>query len=1151
MGRSSIPPICLIYALLSTCNAPAQAPQAVIRGTVTDESGAVIPGARVAARRADTGVSRTAETAADGRYYLPYLSPGVYTVTAEREGFQKTVAPRVELSVNQIATIDMVLRVGAITQELTVEARGAGVEKESGALGTVIDNREIDSLPLLGRNPYALVELAPGVRTSARWNELAVDETSQAVVSVNGARGNQSEFLLDGAPNSNPIRNNPVVIPSVAAVQEFKVETNAFSAEFGRAAGGVINVVTKSGNNQLRGEVYEFFRNDLFDASDFFANRAGADRPTLRYNQFGGSLGGPLRRNRAFFFANYEGVRTRQGMTFLSTVPTNQQRSGDFSQTYYRGTQLIVMYDPATTRPDPRTAGRSVRDPFPGNRIPAERADRVARNLTALFPLPNTAGDPVTGVNNFVSTEPQTIRKDMLTGRVDYHTGSSLRLYGRYSFDGTPFNRPDVYHNIGTPSFGPQNFRRQSFALDSVQTLSPRAVLNLRYSFSRLRNRNAPRSADTDLASLGYPANLASQMGINLMPPIVISGMGSRFSGGNISTGTTLGSDLVVRTAGENHTGAATWTRVAGRQTVRAGGDLRLYRLNSYYHPDGANSFDFNASFTQGPNPAAASVTAGHGFASFLLGLGSGGGVQIVPSLALRQVYWAAFIQDDIKPVRRLTVNLGLRYEYGSPLVDRFDQLANFDYAAPPPLRTNLALRGVLKFVGVNGVPRGQVEPDRNNLAPRLGFAYALAPKLAIRGGAGLFYSASTGHGPNAASYGTSGFLANTTFVGSINGLTVLRSLSNPYPDGIVQPTGNRLGPATLLGQAISYADRGNTTPYAEQWSFSIQAEVPGRILVDVGYAGSRGLHLAANRTMNQLPSAFLSFGDALRETTPNPFLGQITQGALATSTVPRARLLRPFPHFDSVTSVYSNWGASAYHGLQVKAHRRMAQGLQFLASFSFSKTMGNVNSGEWGGENLGSSAVQDWSNLRAEWSVSELDISKRLAFSATWDLPFFKSARRKAAAAPFRGWQLAGVATASVGVPLGASCANNTTYSFGGNCRPDLLYNPALPAAERKAERWFDTAAFAQPAPYRFGNASRTIPGLRGDGARNVDLSLARVIRWKERRQMLIRMQAFNLTNTVRFAVPNASFGNQAFGTINAQLNRSRVLQAAITLRF
>ncbi|MFB3827862.1 MAG: carboxypeptidase regulatory-like domain-containing protein [Bryobacteraceae bacterium] len=1144
----------VLFLLLAAAVA-AQAPQAAIRGVVADESGAVMPGVQVTARNQDTGVASAARANQDGRYYLPYLAPGTYTVTAEQEGFQKAVLRGVTLSVNQTATIDLTMKIGQVSQEVTVEAQGVAVEKESGTIGTVIDSREIENLPLLGRNPYALIELVPGTRTSAHWNELAVDETSQAVVSINGARGNQSEFLLDGAPNSSPIRNNPVVIPSVAAVQEFKVETNGFSAEFGRSAGGVINVVTRSGTSRYRGEVYEFFRNDVFDASDFFANRAGAERPMLRYNQFGVSWGGPILRGRTFFFSNYEGVRTRQGVTFLSTVPTAAQREGDFSRTFIRTGQLITIYDPATTRPDPANPSRSLRAPFPANRIPLDRQDPVARNLTGFFPLPNTAGDPVSGVNNFVSTSAQTIRKDMVTARVDHHLSARQRVYGRYSVDATPFNRPDVYNNIASPSFGPQNFRRQSFTLDDVCTAGSSSILNARYSFSRLRNRNLPRSAGADLTKLGYPAGLAEQMAINVMPPISISGMNSRFSGGNIGTGLALGSDLMIRGAGENHTAAGTWTRVFGRQTVKTGGDLRLYRMNTFYHGDGANSFDFNAGFTQGPNPAAASPTAGYGYASFFLGLGNGGGVQIVPALALQQVYWAGFVQDDVKVTRRLTLNLGLRYDYGSPLTDRFNQLTNFDYGAPVPLNApGIDLRGALAFVGVGGVPRGQVNPDRNNVAPRFGFAYALSPRLVLRGGAGLFYAPTTGHGANAASYGTSGFLANTTFVGSVNGFTVLRSLSNPYPDGIVQATGSRLGPATLLGQSVSYTDRNSQTPYAEQWSFAIQGELPGRMLVDATYAGSRGLHLFANRIMNQLPSTFLSLGDTLRELAPNPVYGQVRQGVLNTSTLPRARLLRPFPQFDTMTAVDANWGASEYHALQLKLQKRMAHGVHFLASFSFSKIMGNVNSGEWGGENLGYSAVQDWSNLRSEWSVSELNIARRLTLSFTWEPPFGRARaflRRGPAAKLLGGWQIAGVATFSSGVPLGVACANNTTYSFGGGCRPDVLYNPALPAAERTAERWFDTAAFAQPAPYRFGNASRTIPGLLGDGIRNADLSLMRTLRVDEQRQVLLRMQAFNLTNSVRFAVPNHSFGNQAFGTMNAQLNRGRVLQAAVTVKF
>jgi outer membrane receptor protein involved in Fe transport len=1115
---------------------------ASVTGRITDPSGAVVPGATVTVQSVQTGVQTTVETNAEGYYHLPSLLPGSYHLTVRKAGFVPRRHTGLTLAVQQVARLDLSLEVGAVTETIEVRAQAVLLDSETSTLGQVVQGRQIVELPLLGRNPYALAGLVPGVRTAAGMNDLPVDQISTAFTSINGQRANQNEYLLDGAPNTAAAQNQPVIYANVDSVQEFKVETNSFSAEYGRAAGGVFNVVTKGGTNDHHFTVYDFFRNDKLNANDWFANRSGRRRPPFKFNQFGGTVGGPLVRNKTFYFGSVELVRYIQGITFTGTVPRPEQLTGDFSRTFNAAGALIQVYDPLSTRPNPAGAG-SVRDPFARNVIPADRIDPVARNIAKFWPGPNTAGVALTGVNNFARTDGNRVRKDTLSLRFDHHFSERNRIFSRFSYDDSPLNRAQAYgpEFPASPGAGPQVFSRRNAIVEDVHTFSPTLLGTFRWAYARLSNFRRPRSDGFDMATLGFPAGLAQQIGDPFaFPAIIVTGFNVTGSIPNIVVGGTLGATDTIAFGMDQHTWQAQLTKTFTRHTVKTGFDYRLIRANLAQHGDQATQFSFANNWTQGPNPAQSSATAGYALASFLLGVGAGS-VTPAPALAHQTTYYALFVQDDFKVTPRLTLNLGLRYDYESPRTDRFNQLTNFDYAVRPPLQApGLDLRGALSFVGVAGASRFQSDPDRNNFAPRLGFAYKLTAKTVLRGGGGFFFAPTTGLGGASGAFGVSGFTATTTLVTSLDGITPLTFLRNPYPNGITRATGSSLGAATLLGQTISFFDRSNRVPYAEQWNFNVQRELPGAVLLDLGYAGSHGLKFAQDRVLNQIPDAALALGNDLRTQVPNPFFGQIASGPLAQRTVSRAQLLRPFPHFDAVASTNANWAASIYHALQVKVEKRYARGFTVLGAYTYSKMMDDAT-GQFSGEALGGGGFQNWNSLRADRSVSSLDQTHRFIVNTVWALPF-GSGRR------WGGWEFGAVFSAFSGGPLGITSATNNTFSQGGGQRPDWSgRSPRL--ADPAPDRWFDTAVFSTPPAYRFGNAGRTFSGSRSDGTGQIDLSFHKNTRLGEKLAVQFRAEFFNLTNSPRFAPPNVNQGTNQFGVVGAQGNQPRIVQFALKL--
>jgi len=1150
----------LLVGLRSGCFA--QSTTAQITGRVSDQSGAVIPAVAITVANEETGMKRQTESNDLGNYSVPLLPPGTYRITAQKEGFKPVSRTGITLQVDQTARIDFVLDVGALTETVEVAARAPLLQSESSSLGQVVDGSKIQSIPLNGRSPFRLVQLTPGILSapaaSGQFGDLPVNTTWDSNISINGGRHQSNEVQIDGVPSTAGFFNQITTIPSIEATQEFKVQSNNLSAEWGRFSGGVINVSTRSGTNELHGSLYEFLRNSAFDANEFFNNRAGNKKPPFRMNQFGGSAGGPVwlgkfynGRNKTFFFADYQGTRWRRGDVFITTLPTSRERAGDFTKTLTPQGQMVQVYDPLTTRTDPARAGQYLRQPFPGNVLPQERISSIARRILTFYPAPNTAGDPVSGYNNFVSNASRKIDQNQVSVRIDHSVNDAWRMFGRIAANGTSLTQPDYYSNVATPSpgaVGTTPFHQRTAALDHTVTLNPATVLDIRYGFARWYQLRKTRSYGFDQRELGFPASLVSQFQIPVFPSISVEQYGA------------LGGQSYLNNGNDTHTLIVSVTKIVGRHNLKWGSDNRLRRINFFNVGGAGASYNFTRVFTRGPDPLRFYADAGNAMASLLLGYPASGSVPIVAGVSLQNFYFSGYLQDDIRSTNRLTMNVGLRYETESPYTERRNQINWFDVDLPSPAR-NAAfpnLTGGLRFAGVGGASRHVFDWDKNNFAPRLGFAWSVANRTVMRWGAGLFYSPVEASNNAVGFTPSSGYSATTPMVATLDGgLTPFRTLADPFPEGLVQPTRESLGAATFLGQAPSAWDAHPITPTTWQWNFDLQRQLAGDILIDVAYAGSRGIHLGyRNREMDTLNPQYLSLGAGLNALVDNPFAGTITVGTLAQPRVARRQLLLPFPQFTGVTIINMTSANSIYHSLQLKAEKRYAAGLGLLLSYTAGKLISDAPSQVSPiGEINNNSGVQNWYDLRSERAVSEQDVAQALTFSYVAELPVGKGKRlwgsvHGVTGQLLSGWQINGVSSYRSGFPLIV-----TAPIPGGGNRPNSTGRSAKITASRPRgealERWFDTSAFLLPPSFTLGNVGRTLPDVRGPSRINHDLSLIKNTALAERRTLQFRAEFFNLFNEPAFWQPDTGMGSGQFGAIRQTVGLPRVIQFALKLTF
>jgi hypothetical protein len=1090
-----------------------------------------------------------------GSFEIPYLISGVYVVTVEAAGFKRAVRNGIQLRVGDRITLDFALLLGDVAESVQVTGETPLLETSTAGIGLVMDQRRVQELPVVGGNPFYLTRLSAGVLASGgRSAGNAMDNGGATGNIVNGTRTNGSEATVDGSPVMT--NRNAAFSPPQDLVQEFKVNTSSYDASIGRVVGAVTNVSMKSGTNTIHGTA--FLDNSNIRAVPWFTNRflydpknnlSQQDRdrqiPTWLHRRWGATMTGPISipkvydgRNRTFWTFGFEDLTIQRNLSFTGTVPTAEQRRGDFSALLRLGARYQV-YDPFTTVPAPN--GRFSRQPVPGNVIPASRLDPVGVKIANYYPAPNQPGQNAEETNNFFNTQKINRENYIYTSRVDHNISSKNRFFFRW------FNQQ---HDNSTDSLGTITnvdlLDRTAWGAvaDDVHVFSPGLLLNVRYGITFESNINSRGSQGFDLTTLGLPSSLVTNI-INRLGPNGIAFPNVQVDG-NVYTA--LSNNGGSRAVTNYSTAGATLTKISGRHSTKYGVEYRLMRETGFNFGFAAPQLLFAGTFTRGPLDNAPAAPIGQGMASMLLGIPSGGTINNNASSAQESSYWGLFVQDDWRVTNKLTLNLGLRYEYEKPTTERYNRtIRSFDFATASPVTQQAAANyarapipqvgagafktvGGLLFAGVGGAPRSLWSGDKNNFAPRVGLAYTLNPKTVIRTGYGIFFDVI---GVDRVDVNQGGFNQPTNLIPTLdNGQTYVATLRNPFPNGIDPALGAAAGLSTFLGRGVSFFNSNPVNPYNQRWSFSVQRQLPGSVVIDVAYVGNRAAKLAVTRELNPIPREYLSTSatrdqaviDMLSRQVANPFAGiaAFSGTGLANQTVAVSQLLRPYPHFTSITTSFPA-GYSYYHSMQVAAEKRMSKGLSFQLSWTYSKFME-------------ATAYRNETDSVLEKVISDLDFTHRFVLSSIYEFPFGKG-RRWGGSMPYivdavlGGWQLQGWFEGQTGDTLGFGNA-----IFNGN-----LKDIPIPVSQRRAERWFNTdAGFNRNSAQVLANNIQTLStrftGVRADGINNFDLAMFKNLKIKERYTAQFRIENFNALNHVQFGGPNTTPINAAFGSITGE---------------
>lgn len=1124
-----------------------------IVGTVADPSGGTIPGATVDLTNTGTSEKRTVTSDSSGNFSFVNVSPGTYRVEVQQPGFKRYSREPIRIEVESAVRVDAALQVGDVAETVTVTDQAPLLQTQSGTIGKLIEGRTVQDTPLNGRNVLNLIALAPGVvpQGSTSGSPLGnqsggtfTNNTGWGNYQIGGGMANQSAFYLDGAPLNTVNANSPGIVPVQDAIQEFRVDSNSVTPEFGRFSGGVVNMAIKSGTNQFHGSAYEYLRNRVLNANDFFNNRSGVQRNSFTQNQYGITAGGPVIKDKFFFFTSWENFALRNGRPTLTTVPTAAMRSGNFAG-------LPPIYDPYTTCGlqglQACPAGQPTRQPFPNNAIPASRLDPTALALLKVWGAPNLPGN----ANNFAGNTNLGGNQSQVNARGDYSLGEKQRLFGRYTYWNGNSLPSDPFHvNFGglTTLYG-----ANSAVLGDTYTLNPTTVLDVRASYLRALHSFLPLQTGTDLSQFGSAwAALAPQLSIPEAPLPSVTGFYG-FSG------------VYINSVSNGYALSGSVTKVLGRHNLKFGGEARRWDWAFVQSNTAAGQFNFDNVFTSA-NPLAPGAT-GYPFASYMLGTPASGSLAGAARTWQQLYYQGYYLADSYRVTNKLTLNLGVRLDVIGSFSERYDRIATFDPKATDPLaqRTGLPLKGQLELVNTPQYPsRNQLGSAKYAPAPRLGYAWSLNSKTVVRGGYGLSWVS-----PEQINYSLAPFqsfvnAATTTMVTSANGgLTPLNTLGNPFPGGVLQPIGHN--PALLTnyeGQSFNAAIPGPPYPYIQQWNTEIQRELPSGMIYTIAYAGSKATHLAYSVIqINQIPDQYRALGPALLTPVANPFYGAIpsSAGTLGLPTVTQGQLLRPYPQYQNIGNSAPDIGNSTYHSLQMRLEKRFGAGGTITGSYTWAKLISDTDTlTSWLEAGKSISTVQNYNNLRLEKSLASFNAAHRLVVSYVYDLPFGKGKRmlgsvQGAADKLISGWAVNGVTTLQSGFPLAFTTATNLTNSYGGGSRPNVVTpNVTVPgSAQSRINGWFNTNAYQLPAAFTFGNESRTDPVLRGPGIANWDFSVVKRTALTEHVNLDFRTEFINLFNRVQFADPNTSKGNPNFGIITSQLNLPRLVQFGLRLNF
>ena len=1140
MNRSRVSVSALIVAVVSVffaVAANAQTYLGALRGAVRDSQG-VIPGAEVALVNEDTNAARSATTNEVGEYSFASVLPGPYTIRVSMPGFKTEERKGFRIGTQQSAVLDFMLEIGAISEQITVTGDAPLIERASATQAASLDKEALQNLPIFGRNTFFAAISTPGViQTGDPQFVRYQDQSGSSQLSLGGGPRRGNGYLIEGVSITD-LTNRPTIAPSMEAVEELKVQTKTYEADMGHAAGGVFNTTARSGSNSWHGSALLVSKPGATTGTLFFAKRAGLENPPQYYYNWAGSLGGPIVRDKTFFWFSTDDYKQRSTRNNVLTLPTAAERAGDFSQTRNSSGQLITIYDPLTTR---TVNGAIVRDPFPGNMIPADRINPVARAMLGPLPVP-ASGKSFNGQAT-LDDGPQ----DQETLKVDQRWTDRWTTTGMYAHQhtkepGSAFYGP--HGSVPGDSGASLLFRTVDFfALNNIFVPSANTAIAVRYGVNRFQDFGGNYPA-FDAATLGLPASLVNAMTFNTFPQVSITGYG----GTNI-----LGNGGPSRTTHLTHTGNASISRLTGSHTLKFGAEYRRIGARTRIFSTSAGTY----SFTQAYTAATPTASGGDAFASFLLGYPATGSIVYASPAHYLIDYYAGYAQDEFRLFSKLTVNYGIRYEYEPGVREAANHVTvGFDRDAVFPVQVpGMALKGGLMYAGENGYPTTQGKA-LNGWAPRGGFAWSLADKDVIRGGYGFYWAPMQFSGVGETAMGRLGYTATTTYLSSTDGnRTPANSLGNPFPAGISAPQGNSLGLATGAGGVIDFVDQRSQPGRVQQYSIDYTRELRGGIAASIGYSGSRSEHMPVGGTVdatvniNQLDPSYLSLGSALLDLVPNPFFGNAAFGNLASSaTITRGQLLRPFPQFTDVLAHRVADARTRYNAMTLRVDKRIRNNWGVNANYTYSRLMDN----QFGESNTYSQRNQnalDNYDLEREFGYSLLDVPHRFNVNGTFVVPFgeghqwLKSGMSNVL---LGGWSITAAARFQNGFPVSVWQSSNNSGLLGSSQRPNVVPGVDLATSGSLDDRltnWINAAAFTAAPAYTFGNAPRTFSDLRTPGQRNVDLSVQKTQRVGGK-NISVRADVLNLFDNPLFTTLQSQFGTPTFGQLTAVGGYARSVQ-------
>ncbi len=1180
-----------------------------VSGTLTDQTGAALPGARVLLVDEEKGYQFPQQSDSVGRYLFRSVTPGVYTISAEMAGFEKMVRTHVRVDVNENATVNIEMKVAGGTQTVEVQSQAKTLDTEDATTGQVINRTFINDLPLIDRYVMDLTFLTPGV---TEMDDQCRNCGGTDFVS-NGSRGATADILMDGASVTNFEPNGGVTqavyTPSPEAVDEFKVQESNFSAEFGFSGAAVINMVTRSGSNTVHGSGYDFIRNQVLDSNNWFNDLDDVPIAPLRRNNYGGTVGGPILKNRTFFFFDWDGTRETTMSTSQAGVPSDAERGGDFGEVCgaqggtFDGTGMCTVaqgqiWDPYSAHYDPNQGG-PVRTAFvPYNNMAkyaspgspnlkgtpyqlsgaaGDLIDPVAQKMMNLFPGPNIKGGNI--YDNWIGSGPNYNYNDQFDVKIDHRFSEHNLLSGKYSQEWNHNSPYNCFGNFVDPCAGGPNWSNAHlFTLNDTHTFNSTLLLVTTLGFTRgamkIDAYNTSTGVTDPLGKLGFPEYLGSSGFVGV--PSIFIGSGDYYSAGY----TSMGTDPYGNYKQGQDTGQ--FTAAVSKQIrsteLKVGFEGRLHQQNYIQTNAPEGIFNFNVyGSSQCPNDVA--TCGGDSMASFLMGntIGTssnpaGGYYEIQFEPATENYQYAWFGQDNWRLNKQLVLNIGLRYDVSLPRTDRHNRQNWFDPAAVSPLIVPGlgALHGGEVFA--SSQERTITDTDWSDFQPRFGFSFQMTPNSVVRGGYGIYYSQTRSGANGVGSYGTQGFNQYTGMISTYqnDGATPWLHLSNPYPNGLIQPIGSSLGLMNDVGYgAIGPIRTMEATPYLQSWSLGLEYQLPWRVLTNVEYIGKKGTHLyfGGDNQLNILGPQIEHYSQnqiaALNNYVDNPFYGVITDpnSVLSSPQVQEAQLEVPFPQFTSATTDVPPIAYSIYHGLQLTAEKNYSNGLQFLASFVWSKSMDDASTDDdnvtWLGSFL---SLQDPNKPWLEYSLSTFDIPTVLQFSYTYDLPvgrgrMYLSQMPRALNAVIGGWKTSGIWRLSGGRPMPFSTYDGTSLPTYGSQRPNLVSTPKRNHGHNWINQYFANPDSLQlPQPYALGTAPRTIGSARTPTEFDADLSVAKQISLESVRKDMnleLRLESENAFNHPVFGTPDTAIDDPNFGVVSYQSNNPRQVQLGVKLNF